>query len=107
MSRPWNSMRPASGRSWPLTRLKRVVFPAPLGPRIPRVSPSATAKEIPSVTRRAPKLFETARRVRIVAIDRARPRAEPQLSGRAARGRAPVVHADDLVTVLLAGAPLP
>src|SRR5437763_15042939 len=106
MSRPWNSMRPASGRSWPLTRLKRVVFPAPLGPRIPSVSPSATAKEIPSVTRRAPKLFETATRVRIAAMGRARLREEPQLSARRDLRRGLVVDDEELVAVVLPGHPL-
>src|SRR5690349_11448483 len=96
-------MRPASGRNCPLTRLKSVVLPAPLGPRIPSVSPSATAKDIPSVTRRAPKLFDTACRARIAAIDDAL-RQQAQLSARGDLRRGLVVDDDQLVAVLL---PLP
>src|SRR2546429_6159240 len=37
-------MSPRSGRKSPLTQLSRVVLPAPLGPMMPRTSPSWTVK---------------------------------------------------------------
>src|SRR5215510_8872881 len=55
MSRPSNSTRPASARASPPIRLNSVVLPAPLGPRMPSVSPASTASETSSVTFSAPK----------------------------------------------------
>src|SRR5713226_9308189 len=59
MSRPAIRMRPASGRSAPVIRLKRVVFPDPLGPMTPTSSPSSTAKLTPLTARTPPKALET------------------------------------------------
>src|SRR5579885_2801718 len=41
----------------PLTTLKRVVLPAPLGPITPWIRPGSTASETPSSTATAPKRF--------------------------------------------------
>src|SRR5438552_17056024 len=58
-SRPSYSMRTASTRASPETRLNSVVLPAPLGPRMPSVSPASTASETSSVTFSAPKDLPT------------------------------------------------
>src|SRR5258706_10144571 len=58
-SSPRNRTRPASARKSPLMRLNSVVLPAPLGPRMPSVSPRVTDNEMPSVTLSAPKLLLT------------------------------------------------
>src|SRR5258706_1127573 len=57
MSSPAKRMRPASGRRWPASCAMSVVLPAPFGPMIACVSPSATERLTPSVARKAPKLF--------------------------------------------------
>ena len=49
--------RPASGASWPLSRLKQVVLPAPLGPISASSSPASTAKLTPSTAWTPPKAF--------------------------------------------------
>src|SRR5712675_2706690 len=56
-SSPAKRMRPASGRRWPASCAMSVVLPAPFGPMIACVSPSATVRLTPSVARRAPKLL--------------------------------------------------
>src|SRR5438552_8019734 len=43
MSSPANRMRPALGFSTPVTQLKNVDLPAPLGPMMARTSPAGTA----------------------------------------------------------------
>src|SRR3990167_6379806 len=48
MSRPSRSTAPASGRRWPVTRLKSVVLPAPFGPMIAAISPRARARLTPA-----------------------------------------------------------
>ena len=48
MSRPSSITVPACGAMAPATRLNRVVFPAPLGPMMPRMLPSCTSKETSS-----------------------------------------------------------
>src|SRR5260221_5232754 len=58
MSSPAKRMLPASGRRLPASWLMRVVLPAPLGPMTACVSPSPTSKPMPSLARRAPKLFD-------------------------------------------------
>src|SRR3954470_15708889 len=55
MSAPSSSTRPLVGRSNPETRLKSVVFPAPLGPMTPSSSPSRTSSSTP-VTMVAPPM---------------------------------------------------
>ena len=42
MSSPLNTIRPLVGRSTPVRQLKKVDFPAPFGPMIPRISPRGT-----------------------------------------------------------------
>src|SRR5438132_6504424 len=42
MSSPLNTIRPLVGRSTPVRQLKKVDFPAPFGPMIPRISPRDT-----------------------------------------------------------------
>src|SRR6185295_10709043 len=56
-SSPAKRMRPASGRRLPASWLMKVVLPAPFGPMMAWVSPSRTARSMPSVARRAPKAF--------------------------------------------------
>src|SRR5256714_13817659 len=60
-SSPANRMRPPSGRKSPASWLMKVVLPAPFGPMIACVSPSRTARSMPSLARRAPKVFVSAR----------------------------------------------
>ena len=61
----WSDLRPPrltvpwSGRRSPATRLSSVVLPAPLGPTMPRASPSATSNEKSCTTRSAPKRFDS------------------------------------------------
>src|SRR3954471_22473522 len=57
MSSPAKRMRPESGRRLPASWAMNVVLPAPFGPMIACVSPSATARLTPSVARSAPKVF--------------------------------------------------
>ena len=47
------------GAARPATRLSNVVLPAPLGPTMPRASPSATSNDRESITWKPPKRFET------------------------------------------------
>src|SRR6185295_6962677 len=42
-SSPFRTMRPPVGRSTPVTQLKKVLLPAPLGPMMARISPRGTA----------------------------------------------------------------
>src|SRR3954469_11943259 len=56
-SSPANVMRPLSGRKSPASWPMKVVLPAPFGPMTACVSPSRTSKSMPSVARRAPKVF--------------------------------------------------
>ena len=62
---PTTSIRPASGRSRPPSRCKRVDFPDPDRPSTATISPRATSRSAPSRTRRAarpwPKVFTTPR----------------------------------------------
>src|SRR5258708_2740555 len=48
-------MRPADGRTNPQTALKRVVFPAPLGPMIPTTSRGRMSRDTESSATRPPK----------------------------------------------------
>src|SRR4029077_19631932 len=45
MSSPSKMIRPAVGRSTPVTQLKNVDLPAPFGPMMARISPGCTAME--------------------------------------------------------------
>ena len=55
MSLPWKSTAPASGLVKPATISKTVVLPAPLGPMIPRISPSCTCRSTPRTACTPPK----------------------------------------------------
>src|SRR5436190_12612383 len=55
MSSPAKKMRPLSGTRLPASWLMKVVLPAPFGPMMAWVSPSRTARSMPSVARSAPK----------------------------------------------------
>src|SRR5687767_9139543 len=68
ISLPWKTIEPADGASVPASRLKRVVLPAPLGPMIPRISPSATSNDTSRVTCSAPNDFDSPRTDSRVAI---------------------------------------
>ena len=51
MSRPSSSTRPATGFWNPLSTLRKVVLPAPLGPMRPTISPGLTSKSTSSRAR--------------------------------------------------------
>ena len=57
MSRPLNRMRPPDGGSTPVSRLKNVVLPAPLGPMTERSSPARTWKSTRLTAVRPPKVL--------------------------------------------------
>ena len=44
MSSPLNTIRPEDGRNTPVRQLKKLLFPAPFGPMIARISPRPTSK---------------------------------------------------------------
>src|SRR5579883_3637163 len=60
-STPSQRKRPESGRSSPAAHRKVVLFPAPLGPSNPTISPAATSKESPSTASFFPKRLVSAR----------------------------------------------
>src|SRR5712691_10182828 len=64
MSSPNQRIRPLVAASSPLTRLKSVVFPAPLGPSSARRSPARIVSVTRSTARRPPKARETLSRTR-------------------------------------------
>src|SRR6267142_7264437 len=128
-----NTTRPESARRSPLIRLNSVVLPAPLGPRMPSVSPVATDSVTPSATLSAPKLllmFSSARMTAIfLGISRSCSRPPSPLAGEGGergkragrgvrlhqlqfagcgnRGKLRVADDDQFVFVLLALDPLP
>ena len=57
ISTPSSRIEPRVGANRPLTRLKRVDLPAPLGPMIACRSPAAMSSETPRMTEVAPKLL--------------------------------------------------
>src|SRR5574341_1628973 len=61
MSRPSRSTAPASGRRWPVMRLKSVVLPAPFGPMIAAIRARATRKLTPPTASKPSKAFRTSR----------------------------------------------
>src|SRR6266850_7049538 len=77
MSRSKSAIEPPSGRSSPVTRLKSVVLPAPLGPMIRRRSPGSTARFTAAVTRSPPNDFSRPRTARAVTGHRGGPRHGP------------------------------
>ena len=56
---PCQRMSPLSSLYTPLMQLSSVVFPAPLGPMMPRISPFATEKVTPSSAATPPKRLVT------------------------------------------------
>ncbi len=58
ISLPFNLREPESGVTIPQSALKRVVFPAPLGPISPRTSPFLNSKLTPFRALRPPKFTE-------------------------------------------------
>src|SRR3990172_5904261 len=66
MSSPSKTIRPAVGRSTPVTQLKNVDFPAPFGPMIARTSPRGTATET-SLSAVSPPNRTVSRSVRRIA----------------------------------------
>src|SRR5436190_20411234 len=65
-SSPAKRIFPESGSRLPASWLMKVVLPAPFGPMTACVSPSRTSKSMPSLARRAPKLFVRPRTSSIV-----------------------------------------
>ena len=61
MSTPSSSTRPASGRRNPETTSKSVVFPAPLGPMMPTISPWSACNDTSCRALLPPKLSESPR----------------------------------------------
>src|ERR1039458_5504675 len=59
---PPNSISPSSYRSCPHTQLNRVVFPAPLGPTRPTLSPAFRWKEMSCTAWMPPNDLDTLRR---------------------------------------------
>src|SRR5690348_10163167 len=59
MSAPRNRTCPAVGARNPVTRLNRVVLPAPFGPISPTISPSRTSNDTPSTARSPPKVRDS------------------------------------------------
>src|SRR6266581_4342398 len=57
MSCPSKTIRPDVGASWPVSRLKNVVLPAPLGPITECSEPSSTSSVTALTATRAPKDF--------------------------------------------------
>ncbi len=68
--RSWKRISPASGLMKPVTSEKSVVFPAPLGPITPTISPSSTSKLMSRTAERPPNRFETPRTSRSDAMVR-------------------------------------
>src|ERR1700730_810924 len=60
-SRSLKRTLPASGRRWPVMRLKSVVLPAPLGPMIALIDPRGTLKLTPPTARKPSKLLRRPR----------------------------------------------
>src|SRR6516162_11016885 len=77
---------PPSGRSAPATQLRKTVFPAPLGPRRPKISPFSTASETP-LTATSPPNRLTRRCVSRIATGSARPASLRRLEHRCLLGR--------------------
>ena len=59
---------PASGASWPLTRLKQVVLPAPFGPISATSSPASTSNETSRTASHAVERLRRARRPRSTGV---------------------------------------
>src|SRR5690349_13134467 len=53
----------------PVTQLKNVVLPAPLGPMRATISPCRMSRSTPSTARRPPKLMHSCRTSRILSME--------------------------------------
>ncbi len=80
--RPNTFTLPELGRTRPTADRTRVVFPAPLGPRSPRISPGRTESDAPSSARRSPKALTRSR----ISSGRASATAAESLSSRESCG---------------------
>src|SRR5262245_15130258 len=60
-SRPSSTTVPVSGLRWPVTRLKNVVLPAPLGPMMAAIRPRSTFTLTPPTAMKPSKLLRTSR----------------------------------------------
>src|SRR5215470_9535652 len=77
MSSPSSRMRPLVGRSTPVTQLKNVLLPAPLGPMMARTSPRGTDTLTPLTAVRPPKRMVSASVRRMALALAAAPRSVP------------------------------
>ena len=73
MSSPSNRMRPDVGRSTPVRQLKKVLFPAPFGPMMARISSRPTSKLTPLSAVRPPKRID-----QVLGAQDRRPLAPPR-----------------------------
>ena len=75
MSLSANTIRPVEGLYSPVSMLKNVVLPAPLGPMIETIERGGIEKSMPSTATRPPKIFEMSsggQQLRAGAVARAR-----------------------------------
>src|SRR6266511_582983 len=61
ITRPLKLTLPASGRRWPVMRLKSVVLPAPLGPMMALTEPRGTERLTPPTAWKPSKLLRRSR----------------------------------------------
>src|SRR5277367_4837848 len=87
--RPRKRMAPFSAAKGTLvTMLNNVLLPLPLGPAMPKTSPSSTVKLIPSTARKAPKCFDTSSTSRIAVMTAPCPRSSTRRRSLQPIGRA-------------------
>src|SRR2546430_3358802 len=92
MSRPSKRTRPASGRTWPVIRLKSVVLPAPFGPMIAVTRPAATVRLTPPTAAKPPNALC---RSRTSSTAEAPPCALPERDGRTGEATGAAEQPDD------------
>src|ERR1700730_3483554 len=78
ISRPCHTTRPEVGTSSPASRLSSVVFPDPLGPRTPTISPGSICSETPDTAMRPPKRLVSVSISRNMAPAREQPHDAPR-----------------------------
>src|SRR3989442_8229480 len=72
MAAPSKAMRPTVGRRKPVMQLNTVVFPAPLGPMMLRISPGRTANDTSDTATNPPKRIvscSTPRRAPVATVE--------------------------------------
>jgi hypothetical protein len=69
MSRPENTIRPLVALYRPVSMLKNVVFPAPLGPMIETIDPTGMSIETSLTARNPPNSFVTPSAARIASVE--------------------------------------